>query len=325
MKEKDSVQKYRKLCDMENDIPLFSQAWWLDAAAGKGRWDVVLVEKGGEIQASMPFIITKKRFFTIIGQPVFTQSLGPWVKDFHCHYTKHLSKEKKLFQQLIDLLPEFDYLQQNWNFSQKNWLPFYWRGYDQTTRYTYVLEDISNLDKVWSNFESKIKTDIKKAAERFSLIVTSSDDIDSFISLVDKTYARQGLIPSFSRNDILRIDRSCSTKQCRKIFIVKDVNGLNYAGVYLVWDANRAYYLMGGGDPDLRNTGAASLCLWEAIKFASTVVPAFDFEGSVLESVESYFRAFGGRQTPYFQVSKMNSRCLQLINFLKEFRAALKN
>ena len=51
--------QYRALCDRESTIPLFSQAWWLDALAG-GRWDVALVEKNGQIEASMPYVIRKR-------------------------------------------------------------------------------------------------------------------------------------------------------------------------------------------------------------------------------------------------------------------------
>ena len=68
---------------------------------------------------------------------------------------------------------------------------------------------------------------------------------------------------------------------------------------------------MGGGDPDLRNSGAASLCVWEAIKFASTVTKSFDFEGSMHEPIERFFRAFGAEQRPYFEVSHTPSKLIK--------------
>lgn len=54
----------------------------------------------------------------------------------------------------------------------------------------------------------------------------------------------------------------------------------------------------------LRNSGATSLLMWEAIKFASTVSKKFDLEGSMLEPVERFFRGFGTVQKPYFTISK---------------------
>jgi hypothetical protein len=69
---------------------------------------------------------------------------------------------------------------------------------------------------------------------------------------------------------------------------------------------------MGGANPELRSSGATSLCLWEAIRFASKVCSRFDFEGSMIEPVERFFRGFGARQVPYFQINK-KSRLLQMI------------
>jgi hypothetical protein len=54
--------------------------------------------------------------------------------------------------------------------------------------------------------------------------------------------------------------------------------------------------------------GANTLLYWEAIRLASQVSRAFDFEGSMVEPIEHYFRGFGGRQTPYFCVRRANLR-----------------
>lgn len=75
---------------------------------------------------------------------------------------------------------------------------------------------------------------------------------------------------------------------------------------------------MGGGDPDLRNSGATSLCIWEAILFASTIVKKFDFEGSMIESIEKFFRAFGASQTPYFEIYKTPSKLIRTAFFLRD-------
>jgi hypothetical protein len=77
-----------------------------------------------------------------------------------------------------------------------------------------------------------------------------------------------------------------------------------HAVAYVVCDRRTAYYLMGGGDPKLRTSGASSLLLWEAIRRTRPVVSVFDFEGSMLRPVERFFRAFGGRQVPYLHVSR---------------------
>jgi hypothetical protein len=108
------------------------------------------------------------------------------------------------------------------------------------------------------------------------------------------------------------LDKACERHNARKIFFAVDRDGNVHAAVHIIWDENSAYYLMSGGDLIFRNSGTTSLCLWEAIKFASTVTKRFDFEGSMLEPVERFFRAFGARQVPYFHIAKTNSPLLKL-------------
>ena len=43
------------------------------------------------------------------------------------------------------------------------------------------------------------------------------------------------------------------------------------------------------------------------------VTKTFNFEGSMLPGVERYFRAFGGKQVPYFCLSKTNHPLLKLL------------
>ena len=82
-----------------------------------------------------------------------------------------------------------------------------------------------------------------------------------------KTFAHQGTEPPYTADYIRKIDNACEDHSARKIFIAEDANGVRHAGVYIVWDNQNAYYLLGGGDPKLRSSGATSYCLWEAIKF----------------------------------------------------------
>ena len=135
--------------------------------------DVALIEKNGEVIASMPYYLTKKGLFTCITMPPLTQTMGPYIKyPDEQKYAKKLSYEKEMMNGLIDQLPKVDYFCQNFHHSVTNWLPFYWRGFSQTTRYTYVNSNSQTLEA----FQSNIKTDIKKAEKKVQ--VQSVDSID---------------------------------------------------------------------------------------------------------------------------------------------------
>lgn len=156
--------KYRKLCSIEESIPLFSQAWWLDSVCGEDKWNVCLVEKGRKIYASMPYCIYHRKGFKFIKQPPLTQALGPWIRNESKNESKKLENEKKLMNALIEQIPKVDYFYQQWNYKNTNWLPFYWHGYKQTTRYTYRIPNIDDVDEVVKKFDAAKRKNIKKSS-----------------------------------------------------------------------------------------------------------------------------------------------------------------
>lgn len=309
---------YRALCESEESIPIFSQSWWLDATAGEANWDVAIVKKGEKISAAMPYFVKKRYGLVFLTSPKLTQTLGPWIRKGTANYSKELSQQKEIMTALIDQLPKFHYFSQNWHHSQANWLPFFWKGFEQTTRYTYVLSDLGDMDSLWAGLQSNIKREIKKADNRFKLHIRTDVDIDDFINLNFLTYERQNKKPPYSRNFIHKLDNACTENNARKIFIAEDEEGKQHAGVYIIWNKHSSYYLMGGGDPELRNSGATSLCMWKAIEFSSKVSNQFDFEGSMLEPVERFFRAFGAKQTAYHSVYQKKSSLVKIASSVRE-------
>lgn len=309
---KSSKETYRRLCLEESSIPIFSRDWWLDATAGNDNWDVAVVEKGGGVVATLPFVLRRNYGFLSVTQPPLTQTLGPWIRPSCAKYAKRLAQEKDLMQALIEQLPPFRRYAQNWHRDQTNWLPFYWQGFRQTTRYSYVITELGDRDVLWQNLQPGIRTDIKKATARFGLRVREAKSIEEFYKINKMTFLRQGQVIPYSLDFVKRIDQACNLRNARRTFLAEDGEGRVHAAVYLIWDENSAYYLMGGGDPKLRNSGATSLCMWEAIRFAGTVTKNFDFEGSMLEPVERFFRSFGAKQIPYFSVTKSNSKLIEL-------------
>lgn len=313
----DNKKKYRELCRKERSIPIFSKDWWLDAVAGDN-WDVALVENNGEVIAALPFVKKKKIIFDVISMPKLTQNLGIWVKyPENQKYANRLSFEKEIYTQLIEQIPYFDYFSQNFHYSMTNWLPFYWKGFEQTTRYTYVIEDISDLGKVYDNFKSNIRGKIKKAQKIVGVELTES--IDLFYELNRKTFERQGIKIPYTLDFLREKDKIVSRNHARKIFVAKDGEGRVHSSLYLIWDSDSSYVHMVGEDPDLRRSGAGILLIWEAIKFTKEKIGLnkFDFEGSMIENIESVRRAFGAIQKPYFQITKINSKLLKSGKFLK--------
>jgi Acetyltransferase (GNAT) domain len=314
----DNKDLYRELCLEEPSIPLFLQAWWLDATCGVAAWDVVIALRGGKIHAGMPYVATKRRGFRFISGPELTQFLGPWIRDTGAKLANEYGRQKELMQELTVALPPYDHFQQNWSPTVTNWLPFYLKGFKQTTRYTYRLTGLDDFHRIYAGFSDSVRNDIRRAKGRMRLEVCVDQSIDCFLLLNRLTFARQGMNARVSEFYIRTVDAACVERQCRLILVARDADGRAHAGVYIVWGAGVAYYLLGGSDPKLRNSGASTLCLATAIEMTAGKAQCFDFEGSMIESVERFFRAFGAEQTPYFQVSRTPSRLIRSYLFLKD-------
>lgn len=308
----NAKEVYRKFSKTEPSLPIFFRDWWLDAVAGPNNWNAAVVMKDSQVTAAMPYVSRRQYGMKVISQPPLTPMLGPWLRPGKGKPSTKLTNEKTLMLALIDQLPDFDHFIQNWHHERTNWLPFSWKNFCQTTRYTYLLEDIRDMNKVWNGFQHSTRGECRKAANRFKLQLRDDLSLDAFLELNRMTFAKQGLPVPYSDAFVRRIDAACVERGCRKFWIAVDPEGRHHAGFYMVWDETSAYGLMNGANPDLRSSGGISLCFWEGIKYAATVTQKFNFSGSMLQPVERFFRGFGGRQVPYFRITKTPSRLLRM-------------
>ena len=306
--------RYRDFCRTAPDVPVFAQAWYLDACATGGEWDVVLAEEKGRVVATLPYFFKRKGPFRYVTMPPFVKWLGPYLlPDFR----GQLPKEHELLQALIAQLPDFAAFKQNFYPTVTNWLPFYWGNYSQTTYYTYRLHQVRNLKQVQEGLGSGIRRDIRLARQKVRVVHNLS--LDEFYRVNLFSFTRQSLPAPYSAAQFQRLDAALAAADARQLFFAVDEQNRVHSVAYLIWDTTTAYFLLAGDDPALRASGAGVLLAWEAICYASQVLnlECFDFEGSMLQGVERIRVRFGAVQTPYFFVWKYNSRAFELLEKLK--------
>jgi hypothetical protein len=310
-------EKYREYCETAATSTLFQQDWWLDAVCGAQNWDALIYETNGNIIGAWAYPLKKKYYLKLITMPMLTPGTGPLITCFEGQKpASQLSHEQQVLDELISQLSPFDLFDLYFLPLYKNHLSFFWKGFDQSTRYTYILKDLSDTDKIFEAFNSSIRTQIRKAEKEIN--VTESDDIKLFYKINALTFKRQNKQVPYSLVYVKQIDEACKKNKCRKILLAKDKEGNIHAALYLVWDKQSAYYLMGGADEAYKSSGAYSLLLWNAIKTSAGLTGQFNFCGSMLPNVERFFRSFGGEQTPYFHIKKLNSKALKVFFSLKK-------
>jgi len=295
-------ESYDRLVDASPQGVLFCHSWWLDAVA-PGRYEILTVNNNGELKAAWPVVFRENARRPEIVMPKMTQKLGILFAPNDSKYAERLSDEHRLTDILLEKLPVDCSVDQRFHENFKNWLPFYWAGFQQATWYTYLLEDLSDVDTLWHNLRTNARRLIRKALKE-GIRIQETNDLECFYALNSKTFARQGMETPFSLDLLSRIDAAASRHAGRKAFIAYDQAGRPHACEYLVYDKNCAISLLRGNDPELRASGAGTLLQWESIRFASSVSRKFDFEGSMHRSVEAYIREFGAHQAPYFRITR---------------------
>ncbi|MDR1793222.1 MAG: GNAT family N-acetyltransferase [Bacteroidales bacterium] len=313
-------EKYIEFCKTEPTIPLYSRPWWLDCVCGEKKWDVLLSQQDTNIVATMPYYMPCEG---IIIMPPFSQTMGVWFNPVFeiSNYARNLHRKQAICECFIKQLPKLSYFEQNFNTEFTDWLPFYWNGFRQTTRYTYILESIENKEILEKNLSIKKRQNIKKALEKSHLTVKTGVLIDDFMKINMQTFERQGLAP-YHQNRLKRLIETARQNRCGEIWGAYDTQNHLHAAAFIVWQENCAYYISGGNVSQFLNTGGLTFVVWTAICDIANKSKSFDFEGSMLKGVETFFREFGAIQKPYFKIEKGN---LNLINKIKLKMSILNN
>jgi hypothetical protein len=310
----NSKDEYRIFAESERELPIFMQPSYLDAVVGVSAWDVVLVLSGGKVMAVHPFVISKFMGKTALMQPAISQFLGPY---FSSSIKSDKEKQRYLLE-IVESLPRYSYYNQNWSMSIRNWLPFYWYGFRQTCRYSYVLNLLKTDDEIWANLSSSYRNKIRKVSKLNLSITTDLDPVD-FFKLQVEVFKRQNLNVPMKLDDFLIWDKRLNDLGKRIILGCVNDSGNLLCGAYLLFDNDRCYLNMFGETPESRNLSTGIYLLWKTVIFAkdSLRVGTFDFQGSMIKSIEITRRDFGGEQEMYFNVSRAN-------DFLSKAYLALK-
>jgi len=279
---------------------------WMDAVCVKGSWDVVSsYSKSGVLQGVLVYHHRSIFGLSFILMPpmCFYNGIMLFYPEGQSQYEK-VSFEEKVCSDLISQLPSYCFYYQQFDPSFTNWAPLYWKGFKQTTRYTYRINTAVpgkiNIDQLKGN----VRRNIQKA-ESFCSI--SELDLDAFVSALLESYEHRE--NPFNIELIKRLHSGLHQKGAVNLIACQhSVSGVIYAGAMIAYDKDRSYYVVGFYNPNYKDSGALSYLLWKLISNNKTA--CFDFEGSMIKEIEHFFRGFGGEWTPHSRIWKFNSPIL---------------
>lgn len=308
----DSRSLYEAIC-ARHQLPIQFQPWWLDAVCTPGNWDVcIATDRGGNPTGVLPYYLTKRFGMRAIVQPPFTAYSGPWLlypDEPQMKRPAVYSFETKTLTNLIRQLPKCAVYRQCFHPAVSNWYPFYWKGYRQTTRYTYIFENefIAENDNVLgSTIRKKIKRN--KQIVRFFEI----DDPREISGLYRRSTARLGISIDHDEPVFHRLFAALKQREQSVLLGLREAdNPTILAAMAIAYDRHQASFLWSGNafPPGFKYLNY--MLFAECLRWCADRGLAVDLEGSMHEGMERVLRSFGGTRTPYFQVSKIRPRILE--------------
>ncbi len=278
---------------------VFCYSWWLDAITKSNFRILVCLEKD-EIVAGMPLACDSNNY---VNEPPLTRTLGVLYKPkdtLNDH--NYTSNQRRWLNALIEYLPHESFVQVCMHHNFTDWLPFRWKGYKQTTRYTYIIDYNGKTEDDLRNNLNRGRKNIINRAKKNGIKVEETNDIALLYHYECLSYERQGLKFRIPFEVLKNLDEAILKHGKRIIFKAFDDSDKVLAVIYLAYNRKSVYYLLSGSDPEFRNTGAHSLVLWESVKFFRNKVDYFNFGGSDIKQIEEHVKGFGGIMTPYFHI-----------------------
>lgn len=296
-------QIYRQFCaNAPADFPVFMQDWYLDAVCEGGTWEAAIHLINDETVAVWPYFVKKKLGWRYVAMPLMGKLMGPYIIPQFRSIKTEMRVLEALWAQFPSNLAAF---QQDFNYTVTNWLPLYWKGFSQTTRYSYIVPLLGTEAELWAGIEGNYRRKITKATS--SLSVRDDLSVEELHRLCTLSFTRQKMDFPLRFDYFQRIYHAFEHHNAGKAFFAVDnETGVVHSAIFLVWDQSSAYLLWGGDDPELRTSASGIMLQWKAILYAkhTLALPIFDFEGSMIQSIEQSRRYFGAVQKPYFRVRK---------------------
>jgi lipid II:glycine glycyltransferase (peptidoglycan interpeptide bridge formation enzyme) len=251
--------------------------------------------------------------FKYFRNPLFTPHIGFFYVNTGQLHVNKISQFKNIIEDMTEFVMKLPFQIISFSFDTKvvDMQPFIWAGFKVIPNYTYELSLIDSEESLFANMSSDRRNAIKKA-QKDGIFVTETKDFKLIHDLVKKTFDRQSKFLDFEM--VNKILNEFANSENAFAYVAYR-NELPVAGTFCVKSGSKVYYLLGGYDNKNKHKGAGVLSLWEAILYAKrNGFSVFDFEGSMIQPIESYFRGFGGNIVPYYTV---NRACFMLEILLK--------
>lgn len=283
----NEIDKYRWDLALEKLHPklIYAQSFYLDTVT-KNQWGAYISKNYNIL---IPVHFSHRLGVKRLVQPLFTQQLGIFSK------TQLSTKETEQILTQITSKPRVVVYQINSN----NKLHSIY-GSDVTNRVTYTLDLSPDFDTLKKAFSKSNKKNIKIAQNREQIIKTISVD-----ELIDLAYAKRKHV-NLKAKHIHLLKKLITQLHEKKLAYLKGTvheGKLCTAGAWIKTDT-RIYYLYGVSNEIGMKLRSMFLLQNHILKEMASSNIIYDFEGSMIPGVASFFAGFGATPETYQLIEK---------------------
>lgn len=316
-----SKAEYRAFCAAgDHDLPVFALPWYLDAVCSPDEeWRVILYKENDQIRAAFPFAYMKGKYgLWHIRNPWMAPRLGVWI-DYRGKTEKtggRESYENGIVADIVSKLPPCDFFQIAFDARFQNWQQFYRLGFRQTSYYSYLLRETSNI-------AAGLSVNTRRKVRLLSADYQAGTEIsfEEYWAFFEKSYAQRKRTPSYSKERFFALYDAARRHGAEELVACRDRSGQIFSTACLFLDSRRVYNMCNTYDTTTKLSTQPVTTL-RSIALAEERGLEFDFEGSMIPGVAEYDSTFNPVKEPYFVITHYSDR-YRLLNGLRESARAL--
>lgn len=291
------------------DIPVFYQCWYLDFCY-ENKWSSIFVNHKNGSFAVLPFKKNNVNSNSFIGMPKMTQYAGAFLR-----IADGLSKKKQyetydyLMEQVLNDIDKLnvDYFGQRFYLNYYDWLPFEKNQYKYSQRMTYFLNSSENsFENIYSNYSTQVRNKIKNKYKIEVNSIRSFAKLDQYYALIEQSLLKHKKTPKYTKEDFICFVKEALNNNSCLLFDAQLNNEILAVSVFL-YDNKFVYYYLAGENKDFKECNAPTILLNKAIKHACDKHLNFDFCGSMIDSLSSFYECFGADRKNVLVIEKDNN------------------
>lgn len=280
---------------------IYGLSWFLDIVSPN--WDGVVKEVDNEYVAVFPVPKYKKFGMSYIKQPLFTQQLGLY------HRKDSLNEKQSLVEVLKVLDRKFLFIL-SYGFNEHNQLnfPHVYKNFIFEKRLNHIIRLDTDYGVILKDYRKNRKYSLK-SAQKAQITLVQSNNIENLISIFDENIAHK--IPNVKGNvdvykTLIRIFDKCLHNNMCFLIEAKNENDLSIGScLFLIYKA-RIIYLFSAVNEEGKAKNVITLIIDSVLQKYQSSGYVFDFEGSSIEDIASFYRSFGSEAVYYPVIKKFD-------------------